>query len=78
MPRTTHRRTAKSTQSLVLVWWVFKLNTGEITKHYGNDLRDCGDTFEVWNDHAYIGAVSKDQIADRWAQDREFTDRETR
>ena len=74
----SRKRTPKSKQSLGPVWWVFKLNTGEITKHYGNDLRDCGNTFEVWNDHAYIGAVHKDGIVDRWAQNLEFTDRETR
>ena len=71
------KRRPQSNQSLGLVWWVFKLKNGEIRKHYGNDLRDCGDAYEVWNDHAFTGAAIKEQIADRWAQDRQFTARET-
>jgi hypothetical protein len=76
MRRKTKTKPAKRPQQLGLVWWVFKLKSGEIKKHYGNDLRNSGDALEVWNDHGFIGAVLKDDIVDRWAQDREFTDRE--
>ena len=68
---------AGAKQALGLVWWGFKLKTGEIKKHYG-DLRDCGETYEVWNGLACNGSVRKNQILDRWAQDQETTEREMR
>ncbi len=77
MRRKAKTKPAKRSKRLDLVWWVFKLKSGEIRKHYGNDLRDLGDTFEVWNEHIFLGAIKKDEIADRWRQDRETTDRET-
>jgi len=70
------RRTPKPKPPLGVVWWVFKLRSGEIKKHYGNDLRELTGTLEVWNDHIFLGSIKKGEIVDRWAQDQETTDRE--
>jgi hypothetical protein len=55
MRRKIKSKPAKRSQPLGLVWWVFKLRSGEIKKHYGNDLRELTDTFEVWNGHIFSG-----------------------
>lgn len=59
-----------------LCYWVFRLKNGKIVKYYGNNERTDGDSYEIWNDRAPIGAVRKDDVVETWQQNEEFSDRE--
>lgn len=44
-------------------------------KHFGTELRDRENVFEVYNENIMTGFVNKDEIVDRWAQDSEHNPR---
>lgn len=57
-------------------WWVFVMKSGAIEKFYGTELREEPDTFEVYNERLMTGFVQKNEVADRWAQEQETSERE--
>jgi hypothetical protein len=63
----------KPKSRLTYQWYVFVMKTGSVERCIGTRLHEDGELLEVYDQDVRTLAVQRNQIVDRWQQERRVT-----